>query len=100
MSDVIANWTKLGHSRPAIQNDKTGKFVEVTLLDEAPLHIIAEQVNEVTEQVTEQVSRLLNCLLGGPLGTRALNNLSAALRELRSYRLSTVQREIICTTPA
>jgi len=65
LSDVIANWTKLGHARPAIQNDKTGKFFEVTLLDQAALHSIAEQVNEVTEQV----SRLLNCLLRGPMGT-------------------------------
>jgi len=65
LSDVIANWTKLGHARAAIQNDKTGKFFEVTLLDQAALHSIAEQVNEVTEQV----SRLLNCLLRGPMGT-------------------------------
>ncbi len=68
MRDVIANWTKLGHARPAIQNDKTGNFFEVTLLDQAALSVVAEQVNEVAEQVT----RLLNCLLEGPMRTWTL----------------------------
>jgi ATP-dependent DNA helicase RecG len=97
LSDVIANWTKLGHARPAIQNDKTGKFFEVTLLDQAALSVVAEQVNEVTEQV----SRLLNCLLEGPLGTwRLMHQLQLQHRPtfLYDYLLPALAAKLVAMT--
>ena len=48
LNDVIANWTKLGHARPIINNGKVDKNFEVTLMTD-------EVTPEVTPQVEAQV---------------------------------------------
>lgn len=45
LNDVIANWTKLGHARPIINNGKVDKNFELTLM-----------TDEITPEVTPEVT--------------------------------------------
>jgi ATP-dependent DNA helicase RecG len=65
LNDVIANWTKLGHTPPIIKNGKASKDFEVTLmaLNTADAHtgqvtgqVEAHDEAQVTHQVTHQVT--------------------------------------------
>lgn len=82
LNDVIANWTKLGHARPIINNGKASKDFEVTLMAASSVDAQTSQVEAHDEahdeaqveahdlSVTELA--ILNACLGAPQSTPEL----------------------------